>query len=297
MLHALIDACKQGAYPGPVISGYLAQEAGWRWIFWLLAISSGVLTVSTAAILHETYAPVILKHQSRTAKKNSTAHSPRKPDPFQVFLRAILRPTKLLFLSPVAAIVALLISIYYSYLYFLFTTFTPVFEEQYRFSTGAAGLAFLGIGIGLLLGVVLVGLFVKKYTERKRLQVDAGITPEDRLPPVGWTAHFRVHWIVPMIGTLFVGFGAALAFLPVQMYLVDAFQLYAASAVATNTILRNIIGATLPLAGGKLYGSLGLGWGNTVLGLICVAIIPVPILLLPYGNYLRTNTRFQVRLD
>lgn len=37
----------------------------------------------------------------------------------------------------------------------------------------------------------------------------------------------------------------------IMMYLVDAYELYAASALAANTIIRSIAGATLPLCGLK----------------------------------------------
>ncbi|KAF1959194.1 polyamine transporter 1 [Byssothecium circinans] len=297
---------------GPVIGGYLAEGKGWRWIFWLLTILSGVLTILSFMVLRETYAPVLLQRSAKRSRKDESSDSPDvspiyERSPTQLFLQAIIRPSKLMVFSPVAGILALFISVHYSYLYFLFTTFTPVFENQYGFSTGEAGLAFLGMGIGLVLGVFSVGFYAKKYTETQTLRP---LKPEDRLPPVilgaslfpagliwyGWTAHYRVHWIVPMIGTSFVGYGGTLLFLPVQMYLADAFQLYSASAIATNTIARNLIGATIPLAGGKLYGSLGLGWGNTLLGLICVVVIPVPVLLMKYGERLRTSEKFQVKL-
>jgi amino acid permease len=38
-------------------------------------------------------------------------------------------------------------SIVYGYLYLLFTTLTEVYESIYGFSTGLAGLAFIGIGV------------------------------------------------------------------------------------------------------------------------------------------------------
>ena len=39
---------------GPIIGGVLAQNAGWRWIFWFIAICAGVLTLFTPSILKET---------------------------------------------------------------------------------------------------------------------------------------------------------------------------------------------------------------------------------------------------
>jgi len=69
---------------------------------------------------------------------------------------------------------------------------------------------------------------------------------------------------------------------------------YAASATAATTILRSIFGALLPLAGHPMYTKLGLGWGNSVLAFISVAMLPVPFLFYIYGERLRT--RYPVRL-
>jgi hypothetical protein len=43
----------------------------------------------------------------------------------------------------------------------------------------------------------------------------------------------------------------------------------------------------LPLAGPAMYDNLGLGWGNSLLGFICVAMIPVPLLIYRFGARLR----------
>ena len=74
-------------------------------------------------------------------------------------------------------------------------------------------------------------------------------------------------------------------------YLVDAFTLYAASAMAANTVLRSLFGALLPLAGPKMYETLGLGWGNSLLGFISVALAPIPFLFYKYGEKIRESTR------
>jgi hypothetical protein len=72
-----------------------------------------------------------------------------------------------------------------------------------------------------------------------------------------------------------------------QTYLVDAFTRYAASAIAANTVLRSLVGALLPLSGLRLYNKLGLGWGNSVLGFIALALVPVPVLFAIYGERIR----------
>lgn len=75
--------------------------------------------------------------------------------------------------------------------------------------------------------------------------------------------------------------------MPLQTYLIDAYTVYAASALAASTVLRCIFGAALPLAGQPLYDALGLGWGNSLLGFIALAMAPVPFLLSRYGERLR----------
>lgn len=82
----------------------------------------------------------------------------------------------------------------------------------------------------------------------------------------------------------------------IQTYLVDAFTLHAASALAANTVLRSAVGALLPLAGPPMYASLGLGWGNSVLGFLAVAMIPMPFLFIKYGESIRKNPRFDLSL-
>ncbi|KAL6415671.1 putative transporter [Ilyonectria robusta] len=111
----------------------------------------------------------------------------------------------------------------------------------------------------------------------------------------GWSAYYHTHWIVPILGTFIVGLGSLFVVIPGQIYLVDAFgPEAAASALAANLLIRSPFGAFLTLAASPLYEKLGLGWGNSVLGFICLAFTPVPWLFYRYGETLRT--RFPVEL-
>ena len=73
------------------------------------------------------------------------------------------------------------------------------------------------------------------------------------------------------------------------MYLVDAFAMYAASALAANTVVRSIAGAVLPLCGLRMYDALGLGWGNSLLGFVALAMVPLPFIIQRWGEHLRTK--------
>ena len=109
----------------------------------------------------------------------------------------------------------------YGLLYLLFTTITEVFIDTYGFSQGASGLAYLGLGVGMLMGLVAFGMTSDKLIKRLSARNGGVSKPEFRLPPMipaailipagfflyGWTAKNAVQWIVPIIGTGFVGTG------------------------------------------------------------------------------------------
>ncbi|RWA10361.1 hypothetical protein EKO27_g4744 [Xylaria grammica] len=274
-----------GPVIGPVAGGYIAQNLGWRWLFWLI---SGVLTL-LYLMIPETYRPILLARKAARLQKEDG-----------------IRPIKMLFKSPIVLILSLQLAVIYGYLYLLFTTFIFVFEGQYHFQAGAAGLSYLGLGVGFLIALVGNGL-TSDYIAKKRAG-GGEIKPESRLAPLllgvllipagliwyGWTAEYQIHWIVPIIGTLFIGVGINLVWIPIQSYLIDAFTIYAASALAANTVVRSIFGVVLPLAGQPLYDKLGLGWGNTLLAFIALATAPLTWLIMKYGERIRLHPRFQI---
>lgn len=72
--------------------------------------------------------------------------------------------------------------------------------------------------------------------------------------------------------------------------------MYAASATAANAVMRSLMGAVVPLAGPSMYSALGLGWGNSLLAFIALALCLVPLLFKKYGAAIRTHPRFQLNL-
>lgn len=303
-----------GPVVGPIIGAYLTEAKGWRWDFYLIAILAGVCAIGMAIFLRETYAPVILDRKAKKLRKETGNPLLRSKldtglPPRERFLRCIVRPFKMLFLSPIVMLLSLYIAVIYGYLYLLFTTITEVFIGTYNFSQGSVGLAYLGIGIGMFLGLFVAGASSDVILKKLKAKNGGVSKPEFRLPlmvPVaflipiglfiyGWTTQYAVHYIVPIIGTGFFGFGLIATFMPVSTYLIDAFGLYAASALAANTVFRSIAGALLPLAGQPMYHALGLGWGNSLLGFIALALIPVPVIFWRYGERIRTSPRFAIQ--
>jgi hypothetical protein len=99
----------------------------------------------------------------------------------------------------------------------------------------------------------------------------------------------KFQWIVPVIGLVPFGFGMMGIFIPIQTYTIDSFPAFAASGVAALTVSRSLFGAFLPLAGPTMYQALGLGWGNSVLGFIAIALIPAPLMIYKFGGRIRKN--------
>lgn len=275
----------------------------------------GVIAFASLFLLKETYAVTILERKTQALIKSTGNNSlysklDLRLQPRELFLRSIVRPSKLLIFQPIVLLMALLMSVTYGYLYLLFTTFTFVFEQQYGFTSGQAGLVYLGLGIGCLLGLVIFGGGSDWLLKKKAAANNGVFKPEYRLPPLipgsllvpiglfwyGWSAQEHTHYIVPILGSGLVGLGLIATFMGTQTYVIDAFPRYAASATAAMTILRSAVGAVLPLAGQSMYGSLGLGWGNSLLAFIALAFLPVPFLFLKYGERIRTSERFKIEL-
>lgn len=75
-----------------------------------------------------------------------------------------------------------------------------------------------------------------------------------------WSAQYMVHWIVVLLGGTVFSTGSIMGFVCIQIYLVDIFGPFAASALATTVVCRSILGCIFSIVGFKLYESMGYGW-------------------------------------
>lgn len=263
--------------------------------------------------MKESNSAVLLQRKTARLRKKTgnekqlSKYATEQQTPNGLLLNAIVRPVKMLIFSPIVLLMSLYNGVIFGLIFLLFTTFPVVFEGVYGFNIGIAGLAYIGLGLGMFFGLVLFALMSDRLLGQKKGESVA--RPEMRLilmkyvapvTPVGcfiygWTTYYSVHWIVPIIGTFIIGLGALFVVMPTQVYLVDAFGAQAAaSALAANLVVRSPFGAFLDLSAAPLYDKLGLGWGNSVLGFICLAFTPVPWLFYQYGEFLRK--RFPVKL-
>ncbi|KAJ0168957.1 putative transporter [Colletotrichum tanaceti] len=270
---------------------------------------AGFLSLVSVVFMRETFEPILLEKKAALLRKQTgndrlRAKTNKNMTRRQMLARAVVRPTKMLIFSPIILLTSLYCAFMFGLTYLLYTTFPSVFQVKYGWGPSTAGLAYLGLALGMIFAVGVVGAVSDKQLRRAK-EIEGQVRPEIRLllsvwmaPAVpvgfvwyGWSASAdNAHWIAPVLGTLVIGFGSFIVLVPSQIYLVDAFGSEAsASALAANTFLRSLFGAFLPLAGPPLYESLGLGWGNSLLAFLGLAFVPVPFLFYKYGERLRAR--------
>ncbi|KAJ5809815.1 Major facilitator superfamily domain general substrate transporter [Penicillium pulvis] len=292
-----------GPVLGPIVGGFVTENLSWRWTFYLILMLAGTISVASFVFMRETSAVTILQKKATQLRKetgNPNLHAKgEKQTPISHLIsHAVTRPATFLVRSPVLFLTSLYIAFNFGLVMLLFATFPTVFETYYGWSVGVSGLAYVGVGIGCAVGVSIFANFSDrllhaeggKFHAERRLILMMWVSP---LFPIGlflygWTVQYRVHWVVPIIGTAICGPGAVIINSSAQTYIIDIFgPETAASAIGALTIIRNMTGAFLPLAAPSLYAHLDMGWGNSVLAFITIAFIPIPFLFYWKGEWLR----------
>lgn len=101
-----------------------------------------------------------------------------------------------------------------------------------------------------------------------------------------------IHWIVPTIAGALLSTSLLLIFVGVLNYLVDAYLMFAASAIAANTIVRSAAGSSAPLFVNQMFTSLGVGGGGSLIGGVAAVLAIIPFLFYKYGKQLRIRSKF-----
>lgn len=122
-----------------------------------------------------------------------------------------------------------------------------------------SGLSFVGVMVGQILASFCY-IYLDLLYRRDLKKSPNGILPAEArlipaligavLLPVGlfwfaWTNYGSIHWSVSLIGSSFFGLGEVMMFISIINYTIDAYTVFAASALAANAILRAIFGAVL----------------------------------------------------
>ncbi|KAF4632800.1 hypothetical protein G7Y89_g5324 [Cudoniella acicularis] len=204
---------------GPMILAPLSEMYGRLPVYY-----SGTYTIFVFIFMQETYGKIILqKKTDKLIKQTGNKSLKSKLDDGLItrghIEHAIIRPVKLQLFSPIVLSLSIFQGICFGCLYLLFTTFSMVYTEQYHWNSGTDGLSFMGMGIGSLSSLLVLGYFFDQILLRKAGKGEK--KPEYRLSPMiptsifisaglfwyGWGVQAKDHWIVPILGTVLVGFG------------------------------------------------------------------------------------------
>ncbi|CAI7563975.1 unnamed protein product [Penicillium discolor] len=166
-----------------------------------------------------------------------------------------------------------------------------------------SGLAFLGIGIGVVLTIACEP-FIRRLINSHAKDPETGKPyPEAMVSfvcicaamiPVGelwfaWTCSpASIHWIVPLLAGIPFGAGNTGVFIYASNYLTQSYG---------NSVIRSVLGGVLPLAGASMYASLGPNWAGTLLGVLEVVIVPIPFVFYKYGHKIRVKSPLILRMQ
>lgn len=302
---------------GPILGGFINQYTSWRWTFWVLLIWTGCQLAVIALTIPETYTPVLLRRKAVRMRKETG--DDRWYAPIEKMSRSVAgtvlvscyRPMQLQFLEPMVLCLDILSALLLGILYLFFGAFPLIFEENHGFTLSQVGLSFLGLFIGMVLGILSDPIWRRNYQrllrKREAATGEKGVTePEFRLPPTivgiqfvwvglflfGWTTYSSIHWIVPIIFSIPIGFGIVICYAGVFTFFVESYPLYAASALAANSFARSSFAAGFPLFGVQMYRTLGFQWATSVLAFLCLATAPFPYIFFRYGKRIRQHSKF-----
>ncbi|KAH5426597.1 hypothetical protein HBI47_116600 [Parastagonospora nodorum] len=300
-----------GPILGPPVSGFISVVS-WNWAFWIGAIHAGA-TWPLFWFFPETYGPAILKRRAQRLRKETGDESIvaplelEKTDLNHIVTVVLSRPLRMICFEPLVLFTCLYLSYAYAIFYIYLQSYPIIFTGIYSFNRGENGLAFLPIGVGAIISAGMYLSWDAILMRAQRLQRPWAANEEMRRLPLacvagpffvissfwlGWTAREDVHWIVPALAGILFGMGYLCLFMALLNYLVDAYEVFAASAMAAASLSRSTFGAILPFAAKPMYRAMGVAWATSLLGFFSLALCVVPFVFVKWGGKMRERSPF-----
>ncbi|KAH8806131.1 major facilitator superfamily domain-containing protein [Xylogone sp. PMI_703] len=307
-----------GPITGALLGGFIADSSvSWRWTEWTALIMSAVLLLSLFLFQPETYSPILLKwkaaqmrHITGDLRYKAPVEIEDHPKFTKRMLTALSRPFLMISSEPVIILWTIYLSVVYAILFGFLDGYAYVFGDTYGTSQGITGLIFLGMGVGIVIGSVVMTPLVFSWAKRRlsRIQQEQS---EARLPSefflwyamlgapaipislfwMGWTASRDISIWSPILASVVFGLGNLSVFISTCLYLIDSYETYAASALTMNTLVRYMVSGGMVEASIPMYENLGVHWALTILGVIASICTIVPYVFYRYGSWIRSKSR------
>lgn len=181
---ALFSGCALfGTGLGPLISGFIGQNASWRWIFWLQAITCGTVVTAVVLFFNETRGSILLSRKAKCLNKwydelemtgyygldmstpgdeKESAQRIRwkvKSDEERESLGkmiaiSVYRPFHLLTTEPVVFFFSLWVAFAWAVLYLTFGSIPLVFRTSHAFSLQESDAVFAAMCVGAIIATI-----------------------------------------------------------------------------------------------------------------------------------------------
>lgn len=302
---------------GPILGALCESYLSWRWTFWIVSIISTALQLVCFLTVRETYKPVLERRAKRRLQLSQGSEDKQGLPGFifgvkQDFQSArerigtdLARPFKMLATHPVVMTIALYNGVTYGIQNFVIASLHELWTIQYHETDLVASLNYITLAVGCVCGAQTARPLNKRvYNTLRARDPDGRGHPEFRIPMIalgavlvpgsllwyGWWAQALAFPLLPNLGTLVFSAGTVVILNCTNLYLVDTYKHHSASATGAVNFLRALSGFVFPLFSKSLYGTLGYGWGNTVLAALSISLgWPLPFLLWRYGQRWRAG--------
>ena len=222
-----------GPVAGPVMGGFITQSSlGWRWTAWITMIMAALFLVLGLFFIRESCPPVLLQRRAKKRRyetRNWALHARADEDQVnfqQLMSKYLLRPMTMLVLEPILNLVTIYMALIYGILYLFFEAYPISFQEQRGWNDGVGALPFLGITVGVFVGVIII-VYLTKTRYARKMKKHGKAVPEERLVammigavmlPVGlfwfaWTSDPHITWVPQVLAGIPIGAGVFLIFM------------------------------------------------------------------------------------
>lgn len=304
---------------GPVIGAYIGYTGvlSWRWAEWIMLITDGLIITMVVLGKEETLAPRLLKYKAYYFRK-LTGDSRFKCEADlhgktlgQVLKTNFSRPF-VLAREPIVLCWTLYLSIIYIVLFTFLDGYAYIFEMTYGINSGLTYTIFVGLFIGILLDVLLVPIVYKQTKAQLARDGDDGkgskLDRETRLLyamygaptiPIGlfwmaWTDFASISIWSPICASVLIGFGIISIFMSAYMYIIDSYEVNAASALTFVALVRYLAAGGMTVVGVPFYKNLGPRYTLTILACISAAVVPIPYALWKWGAKIRERSQYAI---
>lgn len=212
------------------------------------------------------------------------------------------------FTYPPVALTIIYGSIVFSTLYFLNIGLEALYSAPpYNFSSVFVGLTYIPNSVGYVISTILSGRYSDKVVRREKALLGY-FNAESRfaehfymamfiypcsLVMFGWTAYYKLHWMIPLVATFFFGLSSMVVMGTAATYLVDALPGRGSSGIAINNFVRFSLAAISTFINAPMAKGMGYGWMYTFLAILAGVSSVLIFAIKIWGTKWRSEANFE----